>query len=207
MSETARDDVLPAPPAVARTDVRRAQDEAEKSGSRLRGALEWFLVIGGALLAAFLIKTFLFQAFYIPSGSMEPTLHVGDRVLVNKLSYTFGDIDRGDLVVFSRPDIPPDAATAVRDLIKRVIGLPGDTVESRDGSMYVNGKPLDEPYLPAGTVSENVPRQVVPEGKVWAMGDNRTNSRDSRVLGFIDVDTIHGKAFVRIWPLGDFGLL
>ncbi|MBW3536214.1 MAG: signal peptidase I [Actinobacteria bacterium] len=207
MTETARDDVLPAPVPASKADLRKAKVEAEKSGGRLRGALEWFLVIGGALLAAFLIKTFLFQAFYIPSGSMEPTLHIGDRVLVNKLSYTLGDIDRGDLVVFSRPDIPPDAATAVRDLIKRVIGLPGDTIESRDGDMYVNGRRLEEPYLPPGTVSENVPRQVVPPGKVWAMGDNRGNSRDSRVLGFIDLDSIHGKAFVRIWPLGDFGWL
>lgn len=205
MTETARDDVLPLPPS---TGVQAAAlpSDAEEKSSALRSGLEWILIIAGALLAAFVIKTFLFQAFYIPSGSMEPTLQIGDRVLVNKLSYRFGEIDRGDLVVFSRPDLSPDDEAAVRDLIKRVIALPGETVESRDGRIYVDGEAIDEPYLPGGTMSENVPRQVVPAGRIWVMGDNRSNSRDSRVLGTIDVDTVHGRAFIRIWPLGDFGL-
>lgn len=203
MSDTARDDLLAAPTA---TVPIGAEGSAEKTTSKTRGAIEWVLVIAGALAAALLIKTFLFQAFFIPSASMEPTLQIGDRVLVNKLSYKFGDIDRGDLVVFKRPDLAAESAAVVRDLIKRVIALPGETVEARDGAIYINGKKLDEPYLPKGTLSENLPGQVVPAGRIWVMGDNRTNSRDSRVLGPIDIDTIHGRAFVRIWPLGEFKL-
>ena len=205
MSKTARDDLLAA--SVESAPVEGAEGPAGKSTSKARGAIEWVLVIVGALGAALLIKTFLFQAFFIPSASMEPTLHIGDRVLVNKLSYKFGDVERGDLVVFKRPDIAAESQAVVRDLIKRVIGLPGETIEARDGAIYINGQRLDEDYLPAGTISENLPSQVVPAGKIWVMGDNRTNSRDSRVLGPIDIDTVHGRAFVRIWPLGDLQLL
>lgn len=205
MSDTARDDVLRAPAGVAAAET--PAEAAAKSSSRRRDALEWVLVLVGALGAALLIKTFLFQAFFIPSASMEPTLHIGDRVLVNKLSYKFGDVERGDLVVFKRPDIAAEEPALVRDLIKRVIALPGETVEARDGAVYVNGERLKEDYLPPGTISENLPSQVVPDGKIWVMGDNRTNSRDSRVLGAIDIDSVHGRAFVRIWPLGDFQLL
>ena len=206
MSDTARDDVLRAPGGVATVDSASG-GTAAKTTSKTRTAVEWTLVIAGALGAALLIKTFLFQAFFIPSASMEPTLHIGDRVLVNKLSYKFGDIERGDLVVFKRPDVADEEAAVVRDLIKRVIALPGDTVEGRDGAVYINGKRLQEQYLPTGTVTENFDSQIVPAGKIWVMGDNRTNSRDSRVLGAIDVDTVHGRAFVRIWPLGDLQLL
>ena len=206
MTDTARDDLLRAPGGVATVDNPAAEAEP-KSSSKARTAIEWTLVIAGALVAALLIKTFLFQAFFIPSASMEPTLHVGDRVLVNKLSNKFGDIERGDLVVFKRPDIAEEEAAVVRDLIKRVIALPGETVEARDGAVFINGSRLEEDYLPEGTISENLPRQVVPAGKIWVMGDNRTNSRDSRVLGAIDVDTVHGRAFVRIWPVGALQLL
>ena len=206
MTDTARDDLLRAPEGITTNDTP-AGEAAAKSTSKTRTAVEWGLVIVGALGAALLIKTFLFQAFFIPSASMEPTLHIGDRVLVNKLSYKFGDVERGDLVVFKRPDLAEEQAAAVRDLIKRVIALPGETVEARDGAIYINGERLVEDYLPTGTISENLPSQVVPAGKIWVMGDNRTNSRDSRVLGAIDVDTVHGRAFVRIWPLGDFQLL
>lgn len=206
MSETARDDLLRAPGGVATLDTPAGESDA-KPASKTRTVVEWTLVIAGALVAALLIKTFLFQAFFIPSASMEPTLHIGDRVLVNKLSYKFGDIERGDLVVFKRPDIAAEEAAVVRDLIKRVIALPGETVEARDGAIFINGERLGEDYLPNGTISENLPSQVVPAGKIWVMGDNRTNSRDSRVLGAIDIDTVHGRAFVRIWPLGDLQLL
>src|SRR5688500_10774299 len=111
MTDTARDDLLRAPAA-------EGDETTSAPTSKTRGAIEWALVIVGALGAALLIKTFLFQAFFIPSASMEPTLHVGDRVLVNKLSYKFGDVERGDLVVFKRPDLAADQAAVVRDLIK-----------------------------------------------------------------------------------------
>lgn len=196
MEQAARDELLASRPPQA----------AEQKGAA-RNTVEWIVILSGALLAAFLIKTFLFQAFYIPSGSMEPTLNIGDRVLVNKLSYQWGDIERGDLIVFSRPDLPAGSEAAVKDLIKRVIALPGETIETRDGSVFINGSRLEEPYLPAGTYSDNVERQKIPAGTVWVMGDNRGNSRDSRVLGPVDADTIHGRAFVRIWPVGNLTTL
>ena len=122
---------------------------ATRRSHRSRVLIEWTAVLGGALLVALIVKVFLFQAFVIPSESMVPTLEVGDRVLVNKLSYHLHDIHRGDVVVFERP---PAAATPGddSDLIKRVIGLPGDTVEGSGGVVFVNRQPLDERYLPAG---------------------------------------------------------
>jgi signal peptidase I len=183
------------------------EDEAARRRKRVRTYVEWGLVIGGALLVALVIRATLFQAFWIPTGSMEPTLHEGDRVLVNKMSYRLHDVHRGDVVVFVRPDSEAAAAAEddVRDLIKRVVGLPGETVEARDGVVYVDGRRLEEPYLPEGTVTENLPPTSVPEGHVFVMGDNRGNSHDSRAFGAIDVDSIVGRAFVRIYPLDDIG--
>ncbi|HEY8546552.1 MAG TPA: signal peptidase I [Acidimicrobiales bacterium] len=185
---------------------------AAKPRSGLRTAIEWALVIGGALLVAVLVRTFFIQAFWIPSDSMEPTLHKGDRVLVNKLSYRFNDVGRGDIVVFKRPEAAqsnnPD--DDIEDLIKRVIGLPGDVLKTVDGQVYINDEPLDEPYLPEGTPTlspsgQDVPPITIPEGHYFMMGDNRTNSQDSRYFGAIDEDLIVGRAFVRIYPLGDIG--
>jgi signal peptidase I len=182
--------------------------------------VEWVVLIGVALLIAFLIKTFLFQAFYIPSGSMEPTLGIGDRVLVNKLSYDFHDVHRGDIVVFHAP---PSARTAdIQDLVKRVIGLPGDTVTYLDGSVLINGHRLKEPYLPHGVRTTpqtppvpdhcanppaGQPGCVVPKGYVFVLGDNREESKDGRAFGAINQSTIVGRVFVRIWPLDNLGFL
>jgi len=168
-----------------------------------RAAIEWAIVIVGAVVVALVIKTFLLQAFYIPSSSMEPTLHVGDRVLVNKLSYHLHDIHRGDIVVFERP--PKATAGDIEDLIKRVIALPGETVEAREGKVFVNGDPLVEPYLPADTSTPSFSLQTVPEGDIFVLGDNRQNSQASNVFGPIDEDLIVGRAFVRIWPLSRLG--
>jgi signal peptidase I len=179
---------------------RRTTQGGKRRRSPLRNAIEWFAVIAGALVVALVIKTFLFQAFYIPSESMEPTLTRGDRVLVNKLSYDLHEVNRGDVIVFERP--PNEPPSEIEDLIKRVVGLPGDTVEGRDGVVYVNGSPLDEPYLPAGVLTEPFAPIEVPAGSVFVMGDNRGNSRDSRVFGPIDEDLIVGRAFVTVWPLG-----
>jgi signal peptidase I len=175
---------------------------------RIRTWIEWGLVIGGALLVALIVRATLFQAFWIPTGSMEPTLHEGDRVLVNKLSYRLHDVNRGDIVVFERPEsetINGAGESDVRDLIKRVIALEGETVEARDGVVYIDGHRLEEPYLPEGTVTDMPESYTVPEGHVFVMGDNRGNSHDSRAFGGIDVDTIVGRAFVRIYPLDDIG--
>lgn len=172
--------------------------------SSVRNGVEWVLIIGAALLAALVIKTYLLQAFYIPSASMEPTLEIQDRVLVNKLSYRLHDVRRGDVVVFERP---PNDVGQIRDLIKRVIGLPGETVEGKDGSVHVNGRPLREPYLPAGTVTGQFEPTKIPEGYVWMMGDNRSNSSDSRVFGAVAESRIIGRAFVRVWPVTALGRL
>jgi signal peptidase I len=159
----------------------------------------------GAFAVALIIKTFLIQAFYIPSPSMFPTLQTNDRVLVNKLSYELHDVNRGDLVVFERP--PGETDTDIKDLIKRVIGLPGDVVSSCGGHVCIDGTPLEEPYLPDGVTTGDFERVTIPEGQVFVMGDNRENSSDSRIFGPIDEDTIVGRAFVRIWPLSELDLL
>ncbi len=194
-------------PALDIEDLQVRADDVlpgHASRSSLRNGVEWVVIIGAALLAALLIKTFLLQAFYIPSPSMVPTLHVDDRVLVNKLSYRLHDVHRGDVVVFERP---PNDAGVIRDLIKRVVGLPGETVEGRDGGVYVNGRRLAEPYLPEGTITSTFGPQRIPPGRVWVMGDNRSNSSDSRVFGPVPESRIVGRAFVRVWPLSAFGPL
>jgi signal peptidase I len=173
-----------------------------------RTILEWLGVIGGGIAIALLVEAFLIQAFWIPSPSMEPTLEVGDRVLVNKLSYKFHDINRGDVVVFERP---PGASTGqngeIKDLIKRVIAVGGDTIEAKEGEVYVNGERVDENYLEPGTPTDNLPLKTIPDGHLFVMGDNRTNSEDSRIFGPIDEDAIVGRAFIRVLPITDIGWL
>jgi signal peptidase I len=179
-----------------------------KPRSAMRSAIEWGAVIVGALVVALVVKTFLFQAFYIPSASMEPTLKKGDRVLVNKLSYDLHDIHRGDIVVFELPKdkVGPDG---IKDLIKRAIGLPGDVIETRDGSVYIDGEKLDEPWLPKGVTTDKppIPKQTVPDGTIFVLGDNRDNSADSRYAnrGPIPIDTVVGRAFAQVWPPSDIG--
>jgi signal peptidase I len=178
--------------------------------SASKSAIEWTLLIVAALVIALLVKTFLFQAFYIPSDSMVPTLKKNDRVIVNKLSYKFHKVHRGDIVVFSTPkgaDGKPIDPT-IKDLVKRVIGLPGETVSEKNGHILIDGKPLAEPYLPAGTVSDcaSFQAQCFPTGplgtdRYWVMGDNRAGSRDSRYFGAIKKSEIVGRVFVRIWPI------
>ncbi|HVF75785.1 MAG TPA: signal peptidase I [Acidimicrobiales bacterium] len=179
-------------------------DETPPSRSRsLRTGLEWVAIIAGALLAALAVKTWLFQPFYIPSPSMHPTLKVDDRVLVAKRSTHPG---RGDIVVFKRPPGVVEGPLN-KDLIKRVIGLPGETVEGRDNQVFVNDRALTEPYLPERTVISDFSKTTLKQGQYWVMGDNRGNSQDSRVFGPIDQDLIVGRAFLLFWPLGDFGRL
>jgi len=212
------------------------QRRRRRRRSQRREIVEWVLVIAGALLVALVIKAFLFQAFYIPSSSMEPTLQVGDRVLVNKVSYRLHDVHRGDIVVFRRPadhasqvevqscdgktiTITRTSALAeekIDDLIKRVVALPGETVERReDGHVYVNGQQLVEPYVhKTNGTTDATPRFVfdaqcivVPDKEVFVLGDNRGNSQASNYFGPIDEDLIVGRAFVRVWPVGSFSTL
>lgn len=136
---------------------------------------------------------------------MSPTLEVNDRVLVNKLSYKLHDVHRQDVVVFSRPPREPDVT--IKDLIKRVIGLPGDVVSFKDGKVFVNGTQLDEPYLAAGmrTDANGADSITVPSGQVLVLGDNRTNSFDGRRFGTFDQNLIVGRAFVIVWPFSRAG--
>ena len=163
------------------------------------------------------VKTFLFQAFYIPSESMKPTLNVGDRVLVNKVSYRVHDVNRGDIVVFETPPKAKDANGEIKDLVKRVIALPGESFSTHDGGVLINGRPLKEPYLQKGvqtcapnsaaTSCGDVEPTTIPSGDVLVLGDNRPASKDSRFFGPIKESSIVGRVFLRIWPLNDLGFL
>ncbi|GAA3296685.1 signal peptidase I [Arthrobacter citreus] len=221
--------------------LRRKADK--KHSEKPRGFGGWLrevaTIIVIALLLSFLIKTFLFRAFYIPSGSMEETLEINDRIFVNLLVPEPFDLNRGDVVVFKDtkgwlPELPAategpgtwirDALTFVglvpdtseQHLVKRVIGTEGDRVVccDADGKITVNGEPLNEPYIyPGASPSDVAFDVVVPEGKVWVMGDHRNASADSREHlqdpsgGFIDVEDIEGKAAVTAWPLNRAGFV
>ncbi len=199
--------------------------------STKRAALEWGILIVVAIVIAIVIKTFLFQAFYIPSASMEPTLQIRDRVLVNKLSYKLHDVHRGDIVVFAaEPNVEWHRA-GIDDLVKRVIALPGETItQCETNRVCIDGRLLDESYLPKGTVTD-IPTTLpyitnaagkrvlvcdedspdggckVPAGKIFVMGDNRGNSSDARANGPIKESSIVGRVFLRIWPPGRIGFM
>lgn len=187
-----------------------AEQSATAPKKRRRSSLiEWLIVIGVAALAAFLVRTFVVEQFKVDGQSMESTLHDGDRVLVNKLGYRFHDPNRGDVVVLE----PVGGRPSRTDLIKRVIGLPGETLSmsSTTCKVIVDGKELVEPYLdpeatsPGGCGPE-LPTTTVPAGHVLVMGDHRNASLDSRApeLGVVSFDQIVGRAFVVIWPKGSW---
>ena len=201
------------------------EETPRRKGSWLR---ELPILVVVAFAVALLIKTFVLQAFFIPSASMEPTLREGDRVLVEKLSYSIGDPTRGQVLVFERdvlaqlPDPPgnfltdivdalkglfgfPDGST--QDFIKRAIAVEGDTIEGKEGGVYINGDRLEEPYLEAGTETTSFGPIHVPEDHVFVRGDNRGNSDDSRRFGAVPEDRIVGHAFVLIWPPVDVSTL
>jgi signal peptidase I len=213
------------PPAATGETAAETMREDRSTARRFVGSTPFLVLV--ALAVAILVKTFLVQAFYIPSESMVPTLEVGDRVFVNKLAYNFGDVGRGDVIVFENPNPAelPDrgvvggvlhwlaegigvAQPENEDFIKRVIALPGETIEIRDNVVYIDGEPLDEPYLPPRAHLDNgdMKPKVVPEDSLFVMGDNRGNSADSRYgLGFVPVDNVIGRAFVVIWPPSSVG--
>jgi signal peptidase I len=135
---------------------------------------------------------------------MVPTLKIHDRVLVNKLSYKLHPVHRGDIVVFKAP---PHADPGIDDLVKRVVGLPDETVAGRGGHVYINGKLLPEKYLPAGITTSTFEAHKIPKDSYWVMGDNRGNSKDSRVFGVITKSQIVGRVFLRIWPLNRINIM
>jgi signal peptidase I len=205
-------------------DASRRDHEHEEGDAGWRFLQEFGLLTLVALVIAVIIKTFLVQAFFIPSGSMEPTLMPDDRILVNRLAYRFGDVERGDIIVFADPT-PSDQHRGVvgtivhwlgegigvvrpadDDFIKRVIALPGETWEMRDGITYIDGRRLAEPYVnQADLDTRSFGPETVPDGMLFVMGDNRNHSGDSRFpppggLGYIPIDRVIGQAFVVIWP-------
>jgi signal peptidase I len=197
--------------------------DTPKPKKRRHPAITFLGELPGLILMAFtlalLIKSTLLQAFWIPTGSMEPTLLPGDRVIVAKVPYYFHDPRRGDVIVFEEPDPAKEEDRGVLgafthwlgqglgfsapdnpDYIKRVIGEPGDVVSARGGDVYVNGLRISEPYLTQRT--GRFPETTVPEGKLFVMGDNRSNSLDSRYgLGFVPIDRVVGKAVWIVWPV------
>lgn len=177
---------------------------------------DWFLVVVLALGAALLVRVYVLQQFYISGPSMETTLFGNNRVLVNKLSYRLHDIHRGDVVVFDRVTTS-DGTVSHDDLIKRVVALPGDTIEIKNCIVIVNSKPTVEPYLDKDVLEitepvnrcrvANMPVQTVPERKIFVMGDNRSESFDSRSFGPISKSLIVGRAFAIVWPFNRISTL
>lgn len=159
-----------------------------------------------AALLSLVIIVFIVQAFFIPSGSMEPTLRIGDRILVGKFAYRIWEIRRGDIIVFRYPLSPN------KDFVKRVVGLPGERISMKDGLVQINGRPLGEVYptaLPGGdrACSSNYGPEVVPPGNLFVLGDHRCNSEDSRYFGFVPIKNVVGRALVVYWPLDRIALV
>ena len=200
-----------------------AEDAAIERGLRKRSYPFWIEVpalMVLALVIAVIIKTFLAQAFFIPSESMLNALEIDDRILVNKLAFRFGEPARGDIVVFDSGErreeslvglVRRNLAEAVglsapeSDFVKRVIGLPGERLEIRDNQVLINGKPLVEPYLRPETVMADFGPIIVEADHYFMMGDNRNRSSDSRSIGTIYIDRFVGRAFVILWPPGNWG--
>ena len=162
-------------------------------------------MLGFAALVALGLRAYVVQTFYVPSGSMLPTLQIGDRMLVDKLPWVVDDIHRGDIVVFRRT--PGDTSVADSDLVKRVVGLPGETISSRGDTVLIDGKPINEPWLPklVGQCYQSafdIPTTHIPPGHYFVMGDCRGNSYDSRYWGTVPQSYIVGKVFVVLWRHG-----
>lgn len=155
---------------------------------------EMFESVAIAVLLAVVIRLFVLEPFYIPSGSMEPTLQERDRIIVSKMNYYFQEPKRGDIVVFKYPKDPK------RNFVKRLIAKGGETVAIKDSRLYINGQQVPEDYLPPGLRIADFGPVAVPEGSYFMMGDNRNNSDDSRVWGFLPEKLIVGKAILIYWP-------
>jgi signal peptidase I len=176
-------------------------DSVEHSQGRLSG---WFRdileTILPALLIVLVVNVFLAQATRVEGQSMEPNLHNNERLIIEKISYRFHPPHRGDIVVIRMPNRHSDP------LIKRVVGLPGETIEIRDGHVYINGQMLNEPYLEQLTYGDTGPHVIAP-GYIFVLGDNRGASNDSRSFGEVTISSIVGHAWFRYWPMNEIGLV
>jgi signal peptidase I len=203
------------PENIKKSRARRAAEEA----------WDWAKSVAVALALALLIKTFLVQAYVIPTGSMEPTIEPGDRVFGSRITYRFDAPQRGDIIAFIPP---PEVRRSMQPLapgtlasrfnkdkeydysyLKRAIAVEGDAVGVFGGRVFLNGKPLDEPYLKNGLRAcpyyDDFPIRIVPEGMLLALGDNRCNSHDGHKWGFLPKKNVQAKAFFRFWPPGRIG--
>ncbi len=188
------------------------QPSASKNGQGLQLIREWVTVLVVALVIAITVRSLILQQFYISGPSMETTMFQDNRVLVNKLSYRLHDIHRGDVVVFDRVTVDGEVVQH-DDLIKRVIGLSGETISIKDCQVFIDGKLLAEPYLNDYDLAQSsvddrcrVPvmdETLIPEDHLFVMGDNRPQSFDSRMFGSIEQNLVVGRAFVIIWPFGE----
>jgi signal peptidase I len=206
---------------------RETRGRARRGGGRGSFLRELPVLLLIAFVLAFLLRTFVLQVFYIPSSSMEPTLQIDDRMVVEKVTYRFRGPERGEIVVFEGEtfDLGAEERTiatrvvrgfgqflgvvpaSARDFVKRVIGLPGDEILIEDGQVHVNGVALDEPYVVYDDGSDYGP-VTVPEGHLFFLGDNRPNSSDSRrSLGFVPLEHVVGRSTVIIWPFDHAGSL
>ena len=184
----------------------------QESSSWLRWLLDWIVVFVIALAVCLVVRMLVVEPFTVPTGSMEPTIQIGDNVLGQKVTLRMGqEVQVGDIVIFRNPN----SASNHDVLVKRVIAKSGQTVDLRNGKVYVDGEPLDEPYaigqsypldVQAPGVTVNFP-YTVPEGSVWLMGDNRENSADSRYFGTVPTENLIAVAFFRYWPLNRIGTL
>ncbi len=199
-------------------EQRAGSERSRAIRKRLRSVRDFVILVVAAFVTAIVVETFFIQAFFIPSGSMEETLNIDDWVVVNKLAYRFGDVQRGDVVVFDEITLGVGAPESITgsvtrtigealgtrtpgvELIKRVIAVGGETIEIRGGVIYIDGLVLLEEYLAPGTVMPPFGPVTVPPGEVFVMGDNRNRSKDSRVFGTVPVDVIVGRALAVVWP-------
>lgn len=190
---------------VVATEPTGAPEATSKSNRIIRTIGEWVLILVLAMGAAFVIRSYIFQTFYIPSVSMVPTLEVGDRIIVSKISTSLGSIHRGDIIVFARPPRESCGGSDVTDLVKRVIGLPGETISSRGNQILINGKVIEQRWNVTAPLGREVGTVKIPQGQYFMMGDNRSASCDSRYWGTLPKKYVVGKVVMRIWPLSRIG--
>jgi signal peptidase I len=191
------------PPLTEPDDGSVAATPPPPGRSRLRRwMVPWGIIVVLGLVVAVVVRLFVFQLYYVPSTSMNPTIKAGDRILVDKLAFHLHPVERGDIIVFLRP---PTATCGedLTDFVKRVIGLPGETISGKDGQVYINGKRLAEPWLPkvSSTYTANFGPDKIPAGDYFMMGDHRTTSCDSRYWGPIKRSAIIGEVVMRVWPI------
>ena len=182
--------------------IEGIENDSSKNFSWKNEVKEFISAAIWAVILAFLIKTFIFQLTYVPTGSMIPTIMPNDRVVVLKFWYKFNPIERGQILVFD-----PPGQEAKSPFIKRVIGLPGETIEIKNNTVYINGKPINENYLPVKIEMEPFGPYSIPKDAIFVMGDNRQNSADSRYFGSVPLKNIKGRAVLTYWPLNRFKIL